>query len=286
MKVYDCIPFFDELDILEIRMEMLNDIVDYFVVQESNKTFQGNDKPFYYQENKERFKKFEHKVINIVFTDDKGSAWNNWDRDLNHKNNLSTALTHCDDNDIILLSDTDEIPNPIVLKDLIENKFKQDHLYVFAEQEYCCYYLDAYIVNVPWFGTKVTNWGLLKRYSFDNFNHVREPNCKFNVENPGKYIRIEKKDYDMSIGWHYTNLGGLDKVIRKFKSYSHQEYNYPEFLASIKNKIKNLTDIIGRSGFDAVKIKFDKRNCPHYLLDNINKYQHLMCNEDNWRGNV
>ena len=85
MKVYDCIPFFDELDLLEIRLETLNDVVDYFVIQESNKTFQGNDKPFYYKENKDMFKKFEHKIINHIFIDDMGSRWDNWDRDLNHK---------------------------------------------------------------------------------------------------------------------------------------------------------------------------------------------------------
>ena len=66
MKIYDCFNFFNELDLLEIRLNTLKDSVDYFVIVESNVTHSGQFKPLYYEENKERFKSFEDKIIHYV----------------------------------------------------------------------------------------------------------------------------------------------------------------------------------------------------------------------------
>ena len=67
MKVFDVFPFFNELDLLEIRLNVLDPYVDFFVLSEGTKDFQGSDKVLYYKENKDRFEKFNHKIIhNIV----------------------------------------------------------------------------------------------------------------------------------------------------------------------------------------------------------------------------
>ena len=66
MKVFDVFLFFNELDLLEIRLNMLYPFVDHFVINEATQTFFGSDKPFYYLENKERFKKFEDKIIHNI----------------------------------------------------------------------------------------------------------------------------------------------------------------------------------------------------------------------------
>lgn len=70
MKVFDVFPFFNELDLLEIRLNILDPHVDYFVLSKSTKTFSGLDKPLYYKENKEKFKKFNHKIIHNVIDQD------------------------------------------------------------------------------------------------------------------------------------------------------------------------------------------------------------------------
>ena len=72
MKVFDVFPFFNELDLLEIRLNILNPYVDYFVLSESTKTFSGLDKPLFYEENKERFAEFNHKIIHNIVDQD---AW-------------------------------------------------------------------------------------------------------------------------------------------------------------------------------------------------------------------
>ena len=143
MSVYDVFPFFNELDLLEARMEILDSHVDYFVIGECDKTFQGNPKPFYYLENKERFKKFEHKIIHNTFLDDKGNQWNQWDRDKDHKNEIGKALKDCKDDDIILISDMDEIPN--FEANPIESFYKPDQLFFMMQKMYY-YYIDIPIL--------------------------------------------------------------------------------------------------------------------------------------------
>jgi beta-1,4-mannosyl-glycoprotein beta-1,4-N-acetylglucosaminyltransferase len=66
MRVFDSFIFFNELDLLELRLNILNDVVDYFVLTESPWTVSGNPKPLYYQENKDRFEKFNHKIIHNI----------------------------------------------------------------------------------------------------------------------------------------------------------------------------------------------------------------------------
>ena len=70
MTIFDTFTFYNELDLLELRLNILGDVVDHFVINEANITFTGKPKPLYYQENKERFKKWEHKIIHHVTIDD------------------------------------------------------------------------------------------------------------------------------------------------------------------------------------------------------------------------
>ena len=79
MKIFDTFTFYNELDLLELRMEILGDVVDYFVINEANITFTGKEKPLYYFENRERFKKWEDKIIHHVTLDDGGSLEKYWD---------------------------------------------------------------------------------------------------------------------------------------------------------------------------------------------------------------
>ena len=65
--IFDVFPFFNELDILEIRMNVLDEYVDYFIISEAIETFSGLDKPLYFLENLEKFSKFKHKIIyNVI----------------------------------------------------------------------------------------------------------------------------------------------------------------------------------------------------------------------------
>ena len=113
MKVIDVFPFFNELDLLEIRLNSLDPYVDCFILSEATKTFSGLDKPLYYQENKERFKKFSDKIIHNIVEDNTPQELHPYERDIFQKNSIKEiVLKNVSDDDAIIWSDIDEVPNP------------------------------------------------------------------------------------------------------------------------------------------------------------------------------
>jgi len=112
IKIYDCFTFYNELDLLEIRLNELDSVVDYFVIVEATKTQTGIDKPLYFDINKDRYTKFKHKIIHIIVRDmpdiTKNSAWV---LENHQRNQIIKGLNNCNLDDIIIISDLDEIPN-------------------------------------------------------------------------------------------------------------------------------------------------------------------------------
>jgi beta-1,4-mannosyl-glycoprotein beta-1,4-N-acetylglucosaminyltransferase len=286
MKVYDAFMLFNELDILEIRLNILDPYVDYFVISECNKTFSGLDKPFYYNENKERFKKFHHKIVHKMFTDcpdqssnipallkpeltkddiqynkiilaiDKnrhlGLNEHQWLRDFTQREFVKRGLVDCDDEDIVMLSDLDEIPNPEILKELFENVPNNTFMHLMMK-------MSQYYINVRkderWFGTKVLRYGLLKNL---------ESNYMRNHKNEG--IQIEDG------GNHLTFLGGSEKIKTKIKSYGHAfDFNLDYVFGNLENNINNFQDIFNRPGERYFKVDLDE-SFPKYIRENVATY--------------
>ena len=128
--VYDCFIFFNELDLLEIRLNELDDVVDYFVLVEANRTFQNNHKPYYFDENKERFSQFLPKIIHIKL--DKYplfipiiNPFTPWKLEIYQRNSILQGLKNCEKEDIILISDVDEIPKASLIKETISKGINQ-----------------------------------------------------------------------------------------------------------------------------------------------------------------
>lgn len=96
------------MDLLEVRLNELYDKVDHFVLVEARETFTGNSKPLYYDENKERFQKFQDKIIHIIL-EGRFETTNQWAREFYQRNQLMQGLTECEPDDLILISDLDEI---------------------------------------------------------------------------------------------------------------------------------------------------------------------------------
>jgi beta-1,4-mannosyl-glycoprotein beta-1,4-N-acetylglucosaminyltransferase len=141
MKVIDVFPFFNELDILEIRLNILDPYVDCFILSEATKTFSGLDKPLYYQENKDRFEKFNHKIIHNIVEDTTSPELHPYQRDVFQKDNIKKiVLENASYEDAIIWSDIDEVPNPDAIEDL-NTYFVQDSIFHFA-QENCMGYFN------------------------------------------------------------------------------------------------------------------------------------------------
>ena len=111
MKIIDCFVFYNELDMLNLRLHELNEHVDYFILVEANKTYSNNPKNFIFEQNKFKYQKFLHKIIHIK-VNDMPNGTNNWEREFHQRNCIGRGVelvTNLDDEDIILLSDVDEI---------------------------------------------------------------------------------------------------------------------------------------------------------------------------------
>ena len=117
--VYDCIPFFNEIDILKMRLHIMDPIVDRFVIEEATVTFSGEPKELCFEKNKELFKEFLPKITYIVVDNSPVNTTTHL-RDKFQKNALVKGLADAADEDVIILSDVDEIPNPKTLQKVID----------------------------------------------------------------------------------------------------------------------------------------------------------------------
>ncbi len=119
-KIFDCFVFYNELDILEIRLHTLDPLVDHFVLVESTRTFTGQPKPLVYEEHKARFSHFHDKIIHVVIDDMPEVAESTFVREAHQRSAIGRGLEHAQGNDIIIVSDADEIPKPEALTEALK----------------------------------------------------------------------------------------------------------------------------------------------------------------------
>lgn len=225
-KLIDCFIFYNELQLLLFRLEELYEIVDYFVLVESTVTFTGNAKPLYFEQHKELFHKYIDKIIHIV-EDDKLQTNNPWHREEHQRRCIDRGIKKIDldHNDLILISDLDEIADVNTL-----DKIKQNGL-----QEGKALLQDLYYYNIttrvlqPWFGAKIVPYRI----------YVTSDPEKIRV-NYG-YSKME------SGGWHFSYFGDKNFIENKIKNFSHQEFNKKGILDNIYNSVKDKKDLFGRS---------------------------------------
>ena len=115
-RVFDCFPFFNELDVLEIRLAELDALVDYFVIVEATHTHTAKPKPLYYADNRRRYDRFSHKIIHVVVDDLPLEPSNHWGREIFQRQAIMRGLGEARPDDRIITSDCDEIPKPEVLR--------------------------------------------------------------------------------------------------------------------------------------------------------------------------
>jgi beta-1,4-mannosyl-glycoprotein beta-1,4-N-acetylglucosaminyltransferase len=225
-KVIDCFIFYNELDMLEFRLEELNDFVDRFVIVESTKTFIGKEKPLIFQDNLKRFEKYLDKITHVIETnmDDE----NPWVNESTQRNAIDKGIKSLDlnDNDIVLISDVDEIPDT---KTLLELKKTGVGRLLTLRQEMYYYNLTCKFDGV-WHFAKAIDYLTYKIYGTPQV--IR--NCSGDVVYNG--------------GWHFSYFGDAEFIKNKINNFSHQEYNSDEFTNQehIETVIKNGKDLFKR----------------------------------------
>ena len=243
---------------VDLRMNILNKDVDFFVISESTKTHQGESKKLNFKV--ENFKKFKHKIIYTV------ADFKKDENILNHKggeslieqhqrNNILNGLTNAEDNDLIILSDSDEIPD---LKKI--NQIKKSTRFTAFAQKMFMYKLNLQNLDESnWIGSKIClKKDLPKPQKLRDLKFKNYP-----------FWRIDKKNLQIiNGGWHFSFLQSPEDIAKKIKSYSHGEFNTEENvnLNKISQKIKNNEDIFNR-GYQLKKIDIDG-SFPEYVYKN------------------
>lgn len=278
--VYDCFPFFNEIDILKMRLEIMDPFVDFFLLEEADVTFSGEPKEMIFWKNREKFAKWKDKIIYVPVTDCPKNLESH-EMDRYQKNQIIGALKECKPDDVILFSDVDEIPDMETVQKLI-GELKEDKIYHLAQRMFYCFLnmeevsgeLLASAGEFPgvegsdrkWLGTKVFLYQALKNRGF--FELRERPAL---LEDG---VRVENG------GWHFGYMGGeketnlSKRVSVKVQAAAHQEYNEKEILVQIADRIRTGQDIFGRSAkFERVAID---DTYPQYLREHITEYEHLI----------
>ena len=227
-KVYDCFMFYNEFDILEVRLSELYDHVDHFVITEANTTHADNPKPYYFLENIDRFKPFLDKIIHIKVEDmpgiqpgqpDKSDCFFN---DKHQRNCILRGLTDANDDDVIIVSDCDEIPRGTVI-DFIRNDYSHD---IWGFRMPCFHFRYNYMWTDPLQHT-LQNLAATKRklLTYPSPTDARW----FALQRP--FQRPEGWDANGELvinhaGWHFTSMGDDKHVANKMKEFAHLEFRH------------------------------------------------------------
>ena len=253
--IIDCFPFFNELDLLEIRLNELKDVVDVFVLSEATLTFTGKFKPLYFNENKERFKEFNiHHVI--VDNYDGMNTANTRSMDREQKQCGIDAMIQTfqpGKDDIIILSDCDEIPRA---EKVLEASKGDWEVAAMAEMQLFYYYMNCRCLG--------------RSGSWRNPRFVRgREDIHYNSTRKGR----SDKDY-WGTGWHFSFLGGLENIKYKMDSWTHDELNKPPYNTEkfIREQMTTGGDLFGRKRY---KFEFtsDVSYLPQYVLDNPERFR-------------
>jgi len=235
-KIYDCFLFDHELDMLNLRLHEMDESVDHFILIEARQSHTGKDKELYFQKHKDLFKKFKHKIEHVVIdlpnevlyephpTPKNDEERLTWFRENYHRNAIKDVLYRISpkDNDIVLISDVDEIWDDDILRRLKHNQVSFDTFKTILQRwHYWSFKWD--FENMYWPGPAFCKWSYLKTTTPQKIRNVR--------------YEQETHLYDIN-GWHLSWFGDVEFNLHKLRNFAHQELNIYD-KDSVNNMINN-----------------------------------------------
>ena len=292
MKIFDCFMYFDEDVVLDVRLNTLDQYVSKFVIVESLFTHKGDKRDLKFDIKK--FNKFKNKIVYLVYekepfeiesinetdTENEKSVkfiLNAIHRENGQRNFISEGLKNAHDEDFILISDLDEIPN---LNNINLNNFKEK--LIFFNQEMFYYKFNLKLPNYNWVGTKSC-----KKKNFVNaqwLRNIKDKNYPFYridlLFSKNKYTNIK---FIKNGGWHFTNIKTSEEIRHKLSSYlHHREFDLNPLSSSeinelIKNK-KAIYDLNAdkrsqKFGNGIELENYDIKKLPNYIYKNLDKFK-------------
>ena len=251
-KVYDCFLYNGEMDVLEIRLHELSDVVHRFILVESNMTFSGLHKVLSFDPTDPRIVPFSARIRHVVVTDmpetDDALVREAWQR-----NAVLRGLPDAAGDDLVLLSDVDEIPRATAIKDMARDTANK----IFGLRLASSYFFVNYR-NVEGPEAAIT-WAIAA--TRDELESVAPNDLRYAVRQRNVPARIVD-----DAGWRFSYLMDEAGVRRKITAFSHKEFNTDSFLSSINETVRSRQDLFGRSGFRWALI--DRAELPAWLQAN------------------
>lgn len=247
MRTFDCFPLFNEIDLLELRLNELWDVVDVFVIVESRQTFTGGTKPLCLQENEDRFAKYMQK-IRYVILDAFPDGMSNWGREEYQRNYIINGLTDIAPDDTLILSDLDEIPRAEAVRDIVARGIQPREVYCLS---LACY---SFYLNVK-IKTRWERQGprLIRARDLGDLYPLRRVlaptkgfvrNLLRQIKSSRQMKRWVRRILVHDAGWHFTWMGGNEAVALKGSSIAEHSH-VPEGEKSVDwadNRIKSVLD--------------------------------------------
>ena len=258
MNFFDCFMYNNEELLLDLRLNILSKYVKKFILVESTIDHQGNKKKNFFEI--ENFNKFKDKIIHFRIEDFPRELSNTWERENFQRNYISKSINNLLDDDYIIISDVDEIPNFNNLKNFEKYKFTA------FQQSNFCYKFNLKNITYPnWHGSKLCKKKYLKSPQWLRNQKVKEYSFL-------QFYRI-KWNIIKNGGWHFSFLMQPSEIKKKIKSFAHDEFNKKEFLelSEIEKKIKLGEDLFNRAQ-KYIKVDLDN-SFPKQIFDNIDKYK-------------
>ena len=267
MKIFDCTTFYSEDLMMDVRFNVLNEYVHKFIVVESKFSHSGNKKKLNFDIKK--FSKFKNKIDYLVIEDLPKKVENfkkDWEsahlRDQFQRNSLQRGYKESDDEDLIMISDIDEIPDPKKISEFN----KKNHCACFMQKNFQSKINLINITDKYWMGTKICQKKYLK-----NPQWLR--NIKTKKRPFWKVYKPKEPQLIFDGGWHFSFLKKPEGIKTKINSYSHQEFNSEKFtnIRNIEEKISKGVDLFERD------IKYQRVNVdesfPDYINNNKEKFK-------------
>jgi Glycosyltransferase family 17 len=265
MKTYDCFTFFNELDVLEMRLQEGWDTVDQFVIAEANMSHSGKPKEYILLDNWERFKPYADKIKRVQ-VDDFPDTPDSWVREKYQRWSLGKGLTELQPEDLVIVSDLDEIPRAEMI-DMI----KED------ENNY-----DRYILTIPMFQYKINymkifdiakqpNIMVVRGRAFSNAQQEREYTFPW-VQKPEDLVFVDHG------GWHFTYFGDDSAAITKIKNFAHTETDTDDMIKrhNIEWFVQNKCGHHGPTHPERFEYVQVDDYFPKCITDNLDKWQHMI----------
>ena len=295
MKIFDCFMYFDEDVLLDLRLNYLNSYVDKFVIVESNYAHSGKKRNLNFDI--DNFKKFKNKIIYLVFDQEPSGIanFNNKDhiditnskyflnaakRENSQRNYILKGLKDAEPNDMILISDLDEIPN------LEQNNLNEiNNRLIFFKQKLFYYKFNLMLESFEWFGTKACRKKLLLSPQW--LRNIKDKNYPFwRLDTIFSRTKYQDIYFVENGGWHFSYLKTAKNIEKKLTSYlHHREYDLKPIGEDGIQKMINNKKPVYNLKVDSKKNKFDggeelkitsTDELPNYIKNNLDKYKNWL----------